>query len=136
MFTQYSIRQLMIATAGVAIVVSIVAVGIQQDNLMGWGAVVSVALLPVLFLVFGLVVMLANVFCNSGTSFFGPLEKSPSPSSLAIAGQDPQKKDEQPAADVSLTKAADATKATKATESTKASKASKASKAIEAIDEA
>ena len=74
MFTRYSIRQLMLATAGMAVLISIVAVGIQKENLMGWGAIISLALLPVLFLSFGFVVMMANAFCSMGNSMLGPLK--------------------------------------------------------------
>ena len=76
MFSQFSIRQLLITTAGVAILISIVATGIRQGNTMGWGVVVSLALLPVLFLAFGMVTVLARVFCELGNSMLGTLETS------------------------------------------------------------
>lgn len=74
MFSQYSIGQLLLATAGVAILISIVATGIRQDNPMGWGAVVSLALLPVLFLIYGIVSVIAKLFCEFGNAMLGPLD--------------------------------------------------------------
>lgn len=76
MFSQFSIRQLLIATAGMAILISIVATGIRQDNSMGWGVVVSLVLLPVLFTAYGLVTVLASVFCELGNSMLGTLDTS------------------------------------------------------------
>ena len=125
MFTRYSIRQLMFATAVVAVVVSIVAVGIQKENSMGWGVVISLAILPVLFLAFGFVVVMSSVFCKVGTSLLGPLKHPALP--LAVANRDPPKVDRQLDANASL---AEATEATEATESTEIAKA------IEVSDEA
>ena len=99
----------MFATAIVAVVVSIVAVGIQNENSLGWGVVISLTLLPVLFLAFCFVVMMANGFCKFGTSFFGPL-KNPA-SSLAVADRDPQKLSEPIDANASLVKETKATEA-------------------------
>ena len=108
MFTRYSIRQLMLATAVVAVVFSIVAVGIQGKNLMGWGAVVSVALLPVLFLIYGVAVMLANMFCRFGNSCLGPLETAPSSlAHSAVASQPSLKPHEPSGSNPSITEAAD-----------------------------
>jgi hypothetical protein len=76
MFSQFSIRQLLIATAGVAILISIVATGIRQDNSMGWGVVISLSLLPVLFVAYGIVTVLARTFCQLGNSILGPLDTS------------------------------------------------------------
>ena len=76
MFSQFSIRQLLIATAGVAILISIVATGIRQDNSMGWGVVISLSLLPVLFMGFGIATILAKMFCHLGNSMLGPLDTS------------------------------------------------------------
>lgn len=74
MFSQYSIRQLLIVTAGVAILISIVATGIRQDNSMGWGVVVSLALLPVLFILYGVVTVFARLFCDFGNAMLGSLD--------------------------------------------------------------
>ena len=59
---------MLIATAGGAILFSIVATGIRQDNSMGWGVVFSLALLPVLFAAYGMVAVFAKVFCSLGNS--------------------------------------------------------------------
>jgi len=74
MFSQFSIRQLLIATAGAAILISIVATGISQGNPLGNGVVVSLCLLPVLFLGYCFVTVLARMFCGLGNSLLGPLE--------------------------------------------------------------
>lgn len=79
MFTRFSIRQLLFATAGIAVVVSVVATGIEQENLMGWGVVISVAILPLLFLAHGAVILLAQLLCRMGIALLGPLESTAAP---------------------------------------------------------
>ena len=98
----------MLATAGVAVVVSVVAVGIQEENRMGWGVIISVALLPILFLIFGIVVMLANIFCNLGFSMLSPVKKSATPIAANMVNpQGPAKVHQQLASKPSVTEAID-----------------------------
>ncbi len=69
---------MLIVTAGAAILFSILGMGIRQNNSMGWGVGVSLALLPVLFMVYGMIAVCAKVFCQFGNSMLGPLDTSTS----------------------------------------------------------
>ena len=105
MFSQYSIRQLLLATAGVAIFISIVATGIRQDNPMGWGTVASLALLPVLFLVYGVVTVCARVFCEFGNTMLGPLDTAAFTN--VVVKRLPVMPDQEPDSDPASTEATD-----------------------------
>ena len=106
----------MFATAGLAVLVSIVSMGIRQENSMGWGMVISIALLPVLFLVYGITVTLAKLFCNLGNSLLGPLPSSTW--AVSAAWQASEKIDQYPDSDVSVTDSTNVTDETETTEVT------------------
>ena len=96
---------MLIATAVVAILISIVATGIRQDNAMGWGVVVALALLPVLFLAYGVMTVFAKVLCDFGNSMLGPLDTSTSVN--VVVQRQPVMSDQQPHADIASNEAAD-----------------------------
>ena len=96
---------MLIATAGVAILISVVATGIRQDNAMGWGVVVSLALLPVLFLAYGLMTVFAKVLCEFGNSMLGPLDTSTSVN--VVVQRQPVMSDQESDANVASNEAVD-----------------------------
>ena len=67
---------MLIATAGVAFLFAILGIGVRQNNSLSWGVGVSLALLPVLFIVYAMVTVFAKVFCDLGNSMLGPLDTS------------------------------------------------------------
>jgi len=73
MFSQFSIRQMLAATFVVAIFVLVITQGMQQDNSMSYGVIASIVLLPVLFIIYGIVVSVAEMFHASGEAICGPI---------------------------------------------------------------
>ena len=73
MFSQFSIRQMLAATFVVAILVLVITQGMQQDNSMSYGVIASIVLLPVLFIIYGVVVSIAVMFSAVGEAICGPI---------------------------------------------------------------